>query len=132
MAGLVRQIGTIALYWLTGTGASTARWFWEALRWVPRSAAEENTRPATVPALGRAGPAPRRAHLAVRVADRRLVPARPARSAPARSAYEGAGNPQLSDYRAVVEPSERPGWHGARVGSAACSASPVAMVCMKR
>ncbi|OXM66384.1 MULTISPECIES: epoxide hydrolase family protein [Amycolatopsis] len=46
---VAQQIDTIALYWLTGTGASTARWYWEALRWVPRSAEEENARPVTVP-----------------------------------------------------------------------------------
>ncbi|MFJ8911153.1 alpha/beta fold hydrolase [Amycolatopsis sp. NPDC102389] len=43
------QVDDIALYWLTGTGASSARWYWEAMRWVPRSAEEENARPVTVP-----------------------------------------------------------------------------------
>ncbi|KFU81927.1 Pimeloyl-ACP methyl ester carboxylesterase [Amycolatopsis lurida] len=46
---LAEQVDTIALYWLTGTGASSARWYWEAMRWVPRSAEEENARPVTVP-----------------------------------------------------------------------------------
>ncbi|MEE4584548.1 epoxide hydrolase family protein [Streptomyces antimycoticus] len=46
---LDRQAEGIALYWLTGTGASTSRWYWEALRWTPRSAEEENARPVTVP-----------------------------------------------------------------------------------
>jgi pimeloyl-ACP methyl ester carboxylesterase len=46
---LERQLDTITLYWLTGTGASTARWYWEAMRWVPRSAEEENAQPVTVP-----------------------------------------------------------------------------------
>ncbi|MFD9890451.1 epoxide hydrolase family protein [Amycolatopsis sp. NPDC059027] len=46
---VAKQVDTIALYWLTGTGASTARWYWEAMRWVPRSAEEENARPVTVP-----------------------------------------------------------------------------------
>ncbi|MFD6066194.1 epoxide hydrolase family protein [Amycolatopsis lurida] len=46
---LAEQVDTIALYWLTGTGASSARWYWEAMRWVPRSAREENARPVTVP-----------------------------------------------------------------------------------
>ncbi|WP_214410297.1 epoxide hydrolase family protein [Sphaerisporangium fuscum] len=44
-----RQVDDIALYWLTGTGASSARWYWEAMRWVPRSAEEENAQPVTVP-----------------------------------------------------------------------------------
>ncbi|MFK0251141.1 epoxide hydrolase family protein [Amycolatopsis azurea] len=43
------QADTIAMYWLTGTGASSARWYWEAMRWVPRSAEEENALPVTVP-----------------------------------------------------------------------------------
>ncbi|GAA5153903.1 epoxide hydrolase family protein [Amycolatopsis dongchuanensis] len=46
---LAQQLDTIALYWFTGTGASSSRWYWEALRWVPRSAAEENALPVTVP-----------------------------------------------------------------------------------
>lgn len=46
---LARQIDNIALYWLTGTGASSARWYWEAMRWVPRSAEDENAQPVTVP-----------------------------------------------------------------------------------
>ncbi|MEO3928455.1 epoxide hydrolase family protein [Micromonosporaceae bacterium B7E4] len=44
-----KQVDNIALYWLTGTGASSARWYWEAMRWVPRSAEEENARPVTTP-----------------------------------------------------------------------------------
>ncbi|ATY11976.1 epoxide hydrolase [Amycolatopsis sp. AA4] len=44
-----QQIDTIALYWLTGTGASSSRWYWEAMRWVPRGAEEENAQPVTVP-----------------------------------------------------------------------------------
>ncbi len=44
-----QQIDTIALYWLTGTGASSSRWYWEAMRWVPRSAEAENAQPVTVP-----------------------------------------------------------------------------------
>ncbi|GAA1988582.1 epoxide hydrolase [Amycolatopsis minnesotensis] len=44
-----QQVDGIALYWLTGTAASSARWYWEAMRWVPRSAEEENARPVTVP-----------------------------------------------------------------------------------
>ncbi|WP_238606773.1 epoxide hydrolase family protein [Amycolatopsis sp. Poz14] len=44
-----QQIDTIALYWLTGTGASSSRWYWEAMRWVARSAEEENAQPVTVP-----------------------------------------------------------------------------------
>jgi pimeloyl-ACP methyl ester carboxylesterase len=40
-----QQVDNIALYWLTGTGASSARWYWEAMRWVPRSAEEENAQP---------------------------------------------------------------------------------------
>jgi epoxide hydrolase len=46
---LAHQLDNIALYWFTGTGASTARWYWEAIRWVPRSAEEENAQPVTVP-----------------------------------------------------------------------------------
>lgn len=46
---LQRQVENIALYWLTGTGASAARWYWEAARWRPRSAAEENALPVEVP-----------------------------------------------------------------------------------
>ncbi|MFE3173059.1 epoxide hydrolase family protein [Amycolatopsis sp. NPDC059090] len=44
-----QQIDNIALYWLTGTGASSSRWYWEAMRWVPRSAEAENAQPVTVP-----------------------------------------------------------------------------------
>jgi pimeloyl-ACP methyl ester carboxylesterase len=46
---LAQQLDNIGLYWFTGTGASTARWYWEAMRWRPRSAEEENARPVTVP-----------------------------------------------------------------------------------
>lgn len=46
---VAQQIDTIALYWLTGTGAASARWYWEAMRWVPRSAEEENAQPVTTP-----------------------------------------------------------------------------------
>ncbi|MFC6880831.1 MULTISPECIES: epoxide hydrolase family protein [Actinomadura] len=46
---LARQVDNIALYWLTGTGASSARWYWEAMRWVPRSAEAENAQPVSVP-----------------------------------------------------------------------------------
>ncbi|MFC4909582.1 epoxide hydrolase family protein [Actinomadura gamaensis] len=46
---VAQQIDGIALYWLTGTGASSSRWYWEAMRWVPRSAEEENALPVTVP-----------------------------------------------------------------------------------
>ncbi|MDG4782447.1 hypothetical protein O7614_22555 [Micromonospora sp. WMMD961] len=46
-----RQADNIALYWFTGTGASTARWYWEsAMRWGSRSAEEQNAQPVTVPA----------------------------------------------------------------------------------
>ncbi|OAP23312.1 MULTISPECIES: epoxide hydrolase family protein [Amycolatopsis] len=44
-----QQIDTIALYWLTGTGASSSRWYWEAMRWVARGAEAENAQPVTVP-----------------------------------------------------------------------------------
>ncbi|NSC19919.1 alpha/beta fold hydrolase [Streptomyces albus subsp. chlorinus] len=44
-----QQVDHAALYWLTRTGASSARWYWEAARWVPRGAEEENARPVTVP-----------------------------------------------------------------------------------
>jgi pimeloyl-ACP methyl ester carboxylesterase len=46
---LAQQVDDIALYWFTGTGASTARWYWEALRWTPRSAEAQNARTVTVP-----------------------------------------------------------------------------------
>ncbi|GAB7042119.1 MULTISPECIES: epoxide hydrolase family protein [Catenuloplanes] len=45
-----RQVDTIALYWFTATGAATARWYWENLRWGPRTAEEMNAQPVTVPA----------------------------------------------------------------------------------
>lgn len=46
---LAQQLDNIALYWFTGTGASTARWYWEAIQWRPWSAEEENARPVIVP-----------------------------------------------------------------------------------
>lgn len=46
---VAHQVDNIALYWFTGTGASTARWYWEAVRWTPRSAQEQNAQPVTVP-----------------------------------------------------------------------------------
>lgn len=46
---VAQQVDDIALYWFTGTGASTARWYWEAVRWVPRSAEEQNTQTVEVP-----------------------------------------------------------------------------------
>ncbi|WP_431873769.1 epoxide hydrolase family protein [Amycolatopsis sacchari] len=54
---LAQQLDTIALYWLTGTGASSSRWYWEALRWVPRSAEEENALPVSVPTFCSSFPA---------------------------------------------------------------------------
>ncbi|MFI1919870.1 epoxide hydrolase family protein [Nocardia sp. NPDC020380] len=44
-----QQLDDIALYWFTGTGASTARWYWEALRWGPRTAEAQNEQAVTVP-----------------------------------------------------------------------------------
>jgi pimeloyl-ACP methyl ester carboxylesterase len=45
-----RQADNIALYWFTGTGASTARWYWEStMRWGARTAEEQNAQPVTVP-----------------------------------------------------------------------------------
>ncbi|MFD2467686.1 epoxide hydrolase family protein [Amycolatopsis silviterrae] len=46
---LSQQVDHLALYWLTGTGASSSRWYWEAMRWVPRSAEAENAQPITTP-----------------------------------------------------------------------------------
>lgn len=46
---LAQQVDNIALYWFTATGASTARWYWEARRWTPRSAEEENAQTVSVP-----------------------------------------------------------------------------------
>ncbi len=37
-----QQVDDIALYWFTGTGASAARWYWEAARCGPRSAEAQN------------------------------------------------------------------------------------------
>lgn len=46
-----RQVDNIALYWFTGTGASTSRWYWEsAMRWGSHSAEEQNAQPVDVPA----------------------------------------------------------------------------------
>ncbi len=45
-----RQADNIAVYWFTGTGASTARWYWEsAMRWGTHSAEEQNAQPVTAP-----------------------------------------------------------------------------------
>jgi pimeloyl-ACP methyl ester carboxylesterase len=46
---VAQQVDDIALYWFTGTGASAARWYWEAVRATPRSAAEQNAQTVTVP-----------------------------------------------------------------------------------
>ncbi|MFD6156131.1 alpha/beta fold hydrolase [Nocardia sp. NPDC060256] len=46
---VAQQVDDIALYWFTGTGASAARWYWEALRWTPRSAEQQNAQAVTVP-----------------------------------------------------------------------------------
>lgn len=46
---MAQQVDDIALYWFTGTGASTARWYWEAVRWTPRSAEAQNAQTVTVP-----------------------------------------------------------------------------------
>ncbi len=46
---VAQQLDDIALYWFTGTGAATARWYWEALRWTARSAAEQNGQAVLVP-----------------------------------------------------------------------------------
>jgi pimeloyl-ACP methyl ester carboxylesterase len=47
---VARQVDDIALYWFTGTGASTARWYWEAARsGGPRSAQAQNVQAVTVP-----------------------------------------------------------------------------------
>lgn len=44
-----RQVDNIALYWFTATGASAARWYWEAARSRPSDAQEENSRSVSVP-----------------------------------------------------------------------------------
>jgi pimeloyl-ACP methyl ester carboxylesterase len=44
-----QQVDDIALYWFTGTGASAARWYWEAARGTPRSAQAQNAQTVTVP-----------------------------------------------------------------------------------
>jgi pimeloyl-ACP methyl ester carboxylesterase len=46
---LAQQLDNIALYWFTGTGASTARWYWESIRSGARSAEEQNAQSVTVP-----------------------------------------------------------------------------------
>ncbi|MEU7141956.1 epoxide hydrolase family protein [Nocardia sp. NPDC046473] len=46
---VAQQVDDIALYWFTGTGASTARWYWEAVRWTARSAEAQNAQTVTVP-----------------------------------------------------------------------------------
>ncbi|MFI6995972.1 epoxide hydrolase family protein [Nocardia sp. NPDC050175] len=46
---VAQQVDDIALYWFTGTGASAARWYWEAVRWTPRSAEAQNAQAVTVP-----------------------------------------------------------------------------------
>ncbi|WP_040741923.1 epoxide hydrolase family protein [Nocardia tenerifensis] len=46
---LTQQVENIALYWFTRTGAATARWYWEAMRWTPRTAEDQNARTITVP-----------------------------------------------------------------------------------
>ncbi|SDD98302.1 epoxide hydrolase family protein [Auraticoccus monumenti] len=46
---VAQQVDNIALYWFTRTGASTARWYWDAQRWAPQGAREEDTQPITVP-----------------------------------------------------------------------------------
>ncbi|MBE1463407.1 hypothetical protein H4W33_002419 [Kibdelosporangium phytohabitans] len=46
---VAQRVDNIALYWLTGTGASSSRWYWEAMRWMPRTAEDENAQPVTVP-----------------------------------------------------------------------------------
>ncbi|WP_236795043.1 epoxide hydrolase family protein [Amycolatopsis sp. GM8] len=46
---LAQQLDNIALYWFTGTGASSARWYWEHIRWIPRGAEAQNAQPVTVP-----------------------------------------------------------------------------------
>ncbi|MFD0655408.1 hypothetical protein ACFQ2Y_49900 [Streptomyces malaysiensis subsp. malaysiensis] len=46
---VAQQVDNIALYWFTGTGASAARWYWEAVRATPRSAQAQNEETVTVP-----------------------------------------------------------------------------------
>ncbi|MGW0515975.1 epoxide hydrolase family protein [Crossiella sp. NPDC003009] len=53
---LAQQVDHLALYWLTRTGASSARWYWEAMRWVPRSAEQENDQPVLAPPPARCSP----------------------------------------------------------------------------
>ena len=45
---VAQQVDNIALYWFTRTGASAARWYWEAVRWAPLSA-DWNAQTVTVP-----------------------------------------------------------------------------------
>ena len=46
---VAHQVDDIALYWFTGTGASAARWYWEAVRSRPRSVEAQNAQAVTVP-----------------------------------------------------------------------------------
>jgi pimeloyl-ACP methyl ester carboxylesterase len=46
---VAQQVDDIALYWFTRTGASTARWYWEAAQGTPRSAEAQNAQTVTVP-----------------------------------------------------------------------------------
>ena len=46
---VAQQLDDIAVYWFTGTGASAARWYWEAMRWIPRGAEAQNAQTVTVP-----------------------------------------------------------------------------------
>ncbi|MEU9827032.1 hypothetical protein [Micromonospora chersina] len=47
MGGLTRDsvVDNITLYWLTGTGASSARWYWESGRFVAAAAASGQAPP---------------------------------------------------------------------------------------
>ena len=42
-------LDNISLYWLTQTGASSSRWYWEAWRSIPTSAEQERAAPVLVP-----------------------------------------------------------------------------------
>ncbi|MCO6000110.1 epoxide hydrolase family protein [Actinoallomurus rhizosphaericola] len=46
---VAQQLDDIALYWFTRTGASAARWYWEAARGTPRDAETQNALTVTVP-----------------------------------------------------------------------------------
>lgn len=54
---LEQQVDNIALYWFTRTGASSARWYWDARRWAPRGIREEDALPVTVPTAATLFPA---------------------------------------------------------------------------